>query len=215
MVGTFDYGRYFPNSKLVAHFAGNTVTTPTTSTPTRSAAAAPLGGPRVLSPAIQTPRFRDFAKEWYAQHEIEWRRSYRPTVQGVLDQHLLPRFGEMDVSHIMKEDILNFRSALGKVRGRKSKDGLSAQRINHVTGFLRRVLEGAAERLHFINPYQRIKPLKLSKSDVQPFTMTEVLPLLHTVRKDFENYLKVRFFTGMRTGEVDGLKWRYVDFDVV
>jgi integrase len=209
-VGTFDYGRYFPNSKLVVHFAGNTVTT---STPARSAAAALPGGPRDISPAIQTPLFRDFAKEWYAQHEIEWRRSYRPTVQGALDQHLVPRFGDMDVGRIMKEDILNFRSVLGKVRGRKNKDGLSAQRINHVMGFLRRVLEDAADRFHFINPYQKIKPLKLSKSDVQPFTMNEVLSILQTVRKDFENYLKVRFFTGMRTGEVDGLKWRYVDFD--
>ena len=64
-------------------------------------------------------------------------------------------------------------------------------------GFLRRVLEDAADRFHFTNPYQRIKPLKLSKSDLQPFTMSEVLSILQTVRKDFENYLKVRFFTGM------------------
>jgi integrase len=148
-IGTFDYSRYFPNSKLEAQFAANAVTTPTTSTLPPPPATALLGGRRALSPAVQTPLFRDLTREWYAQHEIEWRRSYRPTVQGTLDQHLIPCFGEMDVGRIMKEDILNFRSALGKVPGRKSKDGLSAQRINHVMGVLRRVLEDAADRFHF------------------------------------------------------------------
>ena len=100
---------------------------------------------------------------------IEWKRSYRKTVRGALDQHLISRFGEIDVGRITKEDILNFRSALGKLPGRKSKNGLSAQRINHVMGVLRRVLEDAADRFHFTNPYQRIRPLKLTKSDVEPF----------------------------------------------
>jgi integrase len=126
---------------------------------------------------------------------------------------LVPRFGEIDVGRITKEDILNFRSALGKLPGRKSKNGLSAQRINHVMGVLRRVLEDAADRFQFTSPYQRIKPLKLTKSDVEPFTLAEVQQILQTVRKDFQTYLLVRFSTGMRSGEVDGLKWRYVDFE--
>jgi integrase len=80
-------------------------------------------------------------------------------------------------------------------------------------GVLRRVLEAAADRFHFISPYQRIRPLKLTKSDVEPFTPVEVQQILQTVRKDFQTFLLVRFGTGMRTGEVDGLKWRYIDFE--
>ncbi len=194
--GTFDYRRFFPESKLAAQFD-----------------LVPRATPAINRPTLTTPPFRDFAHEWYAQHEIEWRRSYRPTVQGALDQHLLPRFGEIDVGGITKEDILNFRSALGKLPGRKNKNGLSAQRINHVMGVLRRVLEDAADRFHFASPYQRIKPLKLTKSDVEPFTPAEVQQILQTVRQDFQIYLLVRFATGMRSGEIDGLKWRYVDFE--
>ena len=37
--------------------------------------------------------------------------------------------------------------------------------------------------------------------------------ILDTVRPDFRHYFTVRFFTGLRTGEVDGLQWKYVDFD--
>ena len=36
--------------------------------------------------------------------------------------------------------------------------------------------------------------------------------ILQTVREDYRNYYLVRFYTGMRTGEVDGLKWEFVDF---
>jgi len=172
------------------------------------AASAPIA----TSPT-STMCFVDFANQWYAQHEIEWKRSYRKTVRGALDQHLIRRFGAVDVGRVTKEQILDFRSALGKLPGRKGKNTLSAQRSNHVMGVLRRVLEDAADRFGFASSYQRIKPLKLTKSDVEPFSPAEVQQILQTVRKDFQTYLLVRFSTGMRTGEIDGLKWRYVDFD--
>jgi len=203
--GTFDYACYFPNSRNAAHFSSN---------PHAAAVGVPFARVVGMVPAsMETPPFHAFAKEWYRQHEIEWKRSYRKTVQGALDQHLIPRFGEIDIGRITKEGILNFRSALGKLPGRKNKNGLSAQRINHVMGVLRRVLDDAADRFHFTSPYQRIKPLKLAKSDVEPFTLAEVQQILQTVRKDFHTYLLVRFSTGMRSGEIDGLKWRYIDFE--
>jgi len=31
-------------------------------------------------------------------------------------------------------------------------------------------------------------------------------------RPDYRHYMTVRFFTGMRSGEIHGLKWKYVDF---
>jgi integrase len=55
--------------------------------------------------------------------------------------------------------------------------------------------------------------LKVKRSDVQPFSIEEVQTMLQTIRADYRPYLTVRFFTGMRTGEVHGLKWKYVDFE--
>jgi len=134
-MGVFDYRRFFAES----------------------ASAAQLDPPAGPTPAIDvateaTTHSSDFANEWYAQHEIEWKRSYRKTVRGALDQHLIPRFGEVDVGRITREEILNFRSTLGKLPGRQGKSTLSAQRINHVMGVLRRVLEDAADRFHFGAP---------------------------------------------------------------
>ena len=51
------------------------------------------------------------------------------------------------------------------------------------------------------------------KVDVDPFSLQDVQSILATVRTDYRNYFTVRFFTGMRTGEINGLKWKYVDFE--
>ncbi|MGH7868800.1 MAG: site-specific integrase, partial [Candidatus Dormibacteraceae bacterium] len=34
-----------------------------------------------------------------------------------------------------------------------------------------------------------------------------------TIRADYQNYMTVRFFTGMRSGEAHGLKWKHIDFE--
>jgi integrase len=78
---------------------------------------------------------------------------------------------------------------------------------------LRMILNEAADRFNFPTPFQNIKQLKVRKTDVQPFSLEDVQAILSTVRTDFRNYFTTRFFTGMRTGEVHGLKWKYVDFE--
>lgn len=47
---------------------------------------------------------------------------------------------------------------------------------------------------------------------MQPFSLAEVHSIINRVRVDYKNYYTVRFYTGLRTGEIDGLKWKYVDF---
>jgi integrase len=78
---------------------------------------------------------------------------------------------------------------------------------------LRQVLNEAADRFDFRTPFDSVKQLKTKRTDVDPFTLAEVKQILDTVRPDFRHYFTVRFFTGLRTGEVDGLQWKYVDFD--
>ena len=37
--------------------------------------------------------------------------------------------------------------------------------------------------------------------------------IIETIRADYRLYMIVRLLTGMRTGEIHGLKWRYIDFE--
>lgn len=160
-----------------------------------------------------TPLFKDFANQWYQEAEVTWRRSYKITQRGVLDKYLIPHFGEKEVGSITKADILEFRASLAKVTARKSDETLSNRRINAILKPLRQILNEAADRNEFTSAFRNIKPLKMKRSDVQPFTLDEVELILTTARADYKNYFTVRFFTGMRTGEVHGMKWKYIDFE--
>lgn len=162
-------------------------------------------------PLVSTPAFKEFAEKWFDECKIGWRKSYVQTMRDTIDKHLVPYFGEKVVSSIRREDILDFRSQLAKVPGRKGQT-LSARRINAIVLGLRQILNEAADRYNFTSPGQRIKPLKIKRQDIKPFTLDEVNLILKTVRPDYRDYFIVRFFTGMRTGEIHGLKWKYVDF---
>ncbi|HEV2607168.1 MAG TPA: site-specific integrase, partial [Xanthomonadaceae bacterium] len=71
----------------------------------------------------------------------------------------------------------------------------------------------ASERYNTADVCRGIKRLKARRPDVHPFSLEEVDRIRGAIREDFRHYVAVRFFTGMRTGEVNGLKWKYVDFE--
>ncbi|HZR37947.1 MAG TPA: DUF3596 domain-containing protein [Nevskia sp.] len=191
-LGTFDYPRYFPNSKLAAQFA--------------SASSSAPGGKFGAGPL-----FRDFAATWRTEKGVEWRASYRATVDSILNTHLLPRFGEQPIAGIDREALLCFRAEL---RGDESNpdDMHAPATVNRIMGILRQIFDEASVRHSFPNPCSRIKRLKNPKQDIEPFTLEQVRLILAKVRADYRDYLTVRFFTGMRSGEAHGLKWKYVDF---
>ena len=105
------------------------------------------------------------------------------------------------------------RALTAKEPGRGDKAGLSSKRINEIMGTLRQILAEAADRFEFTSPAVNIKRLRVRKTDVMPFSLDQVQTILSTVRADFKDYLQVRFLTGMRTGEINGLKWKYVDIE--
>ena len=75
------------------------------------------------------------------------------------------------------------------------------------------ILEEASDRHEFEMPYKNIKNLKQARPDVNPFTLSEVWLILKHVRADYKPYYTTRFFTGMRTSEIDGLKWDCINLD--
>lgn len=160
-----------------------------------------------------SPLFSEFAEIWFTEVQVAWRKSYQITQRGVLDKYLQVYFGEKRVSQITKADVLAFRATLAKAPARKASETLSNRRINAIMKPLRQILNEAADRYQFNPVFQRIKPLKMKRSDVQPFSLEDVQRIINTVRQDYRSYFTLRLFTGMRTGEVHGLKWKNIDFE--
>ena len=190
-LGTFEYEKYFPKSNRVEEFKEK----------------------RSQQIAVQTkvPLFKEFTELWFKQKQIEWRDSYQQKVSIVIKNYLIPAFGNQVLSKIKKSDLLNFRASLAKVTHGKDQTSLKASRINQIMTPLRMILNDAAERYDFESPYKNINNLKESKIEVTPFSLEEVHKILTAVREDFRPYYTIRFFTGMRTSEIDGLQWKNID----
>lgn len=130
----------------------------------------------------------------------------------MLTNYFLPQFKDRSVDSLAKADLLRFRTSLGKVTYGNTQKTLSASRINQIMILTRMIVDEAAERYGFETPYKGIKQLKEAKVDIHPFTLEEMWLFLGNVRADYKNYYLVRFFSGLRTSEIDGLSWDNVDF---
>lgn len=192
-LGTFNYHKYFPGGKSAEKFQTKK---------------------QRLEVGIQTLQsFETFAEVWFAEKQVEWRKSYKDTVRNSLDKHILPYFEGKNLEEIDKASIMGFRAHLTVLQGRAEGSTLSASRVNHIMTPFRMIITEGADRFSFQNPWQNIKSLKEPRTNVEPFTIQEVQLILDKVRKDYHAYYTTRFFTGMRSSEVDGLLWKYIDFD--
>ena len=187
--GVFEYSAYFPNSKRAMAFK---------STPSKSHTGTPL--------------FKDFAELWLEENKQRWKRSVWMGYKRQVHNQLVPHFGHYEIGAITKADVLAYRAGLFQRKGNSDK-AISPSTINNNMKALRGILTEAADRFDMDNAVKNIKKLCEPKKDINPFSLDEVMLLCREIRKDYQNYLLVRFFTGMRTGEIDGLLWKYVDFE--
>lgn len=192
VLGTFKYDEYFPNSE-------------------RGQKLSQLNQLRAASQTNNAPLFSDFSELWFREREGEWRKSYIQTVRYTLDSYLIPQLGKSKVNEITKAVIMEFRASLLKTTSHLGTN-LSNARINKIMSIARMIIVEASDRFDFPNPWLNIKPLKIKRTDVNPFSLEEIKRFISAVRPDFKNYYIVRFFTGMRTGEIDGLHWENIDF---
>ena len=192
-LGLFNYAKYFPKSDKAAEMVAL--------------------NDRKECINTNTPSFEQFAELWFLEKEIEWRDTYKRKIKEIIDMYLIIKFGTKPIHLVKKTDVLAFRSSLAKVTYGKANKHLSAARINSIMVPLGMILKEAAKRYKFDNPYYDINALKQPKTDIQPFTLNEVWKFINGVRADYRNYYLVRFFTGMRTSEIDGLTWENIDFD--
>lgn len=203
--GSFDYGKFFPSSARAEQFQSLK--------PNTQFIETQVFGSVEAIPTTQTPLFREFAETWFGENEVVWRINTQKMHRSHLRKHLLPRFGEMKLHEVTKADVLGFRAELGKIETRSKAGRLTANTINEIMSSLCSILVEAVDRYSIADVTKGVKRLKQPKNHINPLSIEEVQQFLARVREDYRNYFIVRFFTGMRTGEVHGLKWKCVDFE--
>lgn len=162
----------------------------------------------------KAPLFKDYADIWLEGYVKQLRRPTTYTrYKGVLEKYIKPTIGDKPIDKITRGDI---RNMLLKCFNR----GLSRSSICIIRDATSGVMGYALdEELILANPVtgitSRLGLERKKRLSVEPFTFEEAEHFLETCRKfepGYYAFFLTAFRTGMRLGELLGLRWGDIDW---
>lgn len=156
--------------------------------------------------------------QWLDIWTAEYLNHVRPrTVEAYKCQirnHIRPALGAIRLEALTAPMIQGFYNGMGKVSG--DKPGLSAKSIKNVHGILHKALQQAVTvgYLRF-NPADACTLPRVEHKELRPLDEADTARFIEAVKGHrYETLFLVTLFTGMREGEVLGLTWDCVDFQL-
>ncbi len=95
----------------------------------------------------------------------------------------------------------------------KLLEKLSPSRVRNIRAVLTGIFKDALiDEIIDKNPVSLISVPKIEKTKITPFSQEEIFKILNNSQGQNRNFFALGFFTGMRSGEMIGLKWSDIDF---
>jgi integrase len=149
-----------------------------------------------------------FLDEWFTATSATRRASTNATYRSVISAHLVPNIGEMRLQALMPATLNALYSTL-------LSTGKSGATVRYVHAVMRKAL-GDAQRWNMVarNAADAADPPRVARRQITTWSAREVRSFLAHVAPDrlCAAYV-LSATTGMRRGEVLGLRWRDVDLD--
>jgi integrase len=143
-------------------------------------------------------------KKWLKGKETRCQFSTIKDYNSIIYHHLIPEFGDISLSELESDDVNDWINILG----------ISNKRINNVLSPLRQTLFDAFIDGHIDrNPMDRVKALPLEQQEPNPFNQYERGAVLSQLLGQEKNLILFAFWSGLRSSELIGLRWKDIDFD--
>ena len=124
-----------------------------------------------------------------------------------LNKHIIPIFGNRKIDSIKTSELILWQNEL--LKSLSNKTAINIRIIFH--GIFEDALR---DEIISKNPFSIIKtPKNISKKENIPFSKDEIFQILKASPLKIRAFFAIGFFTGMRTGEILGLKWSDIDLE--
>jgi integrase len=155
----------------------------------------------------QRAKVGPFLRQWLEQvAKPKLRNSTYTSYASIVDQHLVPGLGHIALAKLTPADVQTF------LNGRSAK-GLSPRRVQYIHAVLRGALK-TAERWGMVsrNVATLVDTPRMTRHEITPLTPEQAKKLIETSVEDRHRALWITALgTGLRLGELLGLRWEDVD----
>ena len=123
-----------------------------------------------------------------------------------LDRLILPYFENYKISDIKTFDIETFQKEL-----LSNNSTITVKRVILILDMILR--KAVSYDIIQKNPVEYVEKFTITYQKKKPYTKEEIIKILSHSKGELKVFLSLGFLTGMRTGELLGLKWKDIDFD--
>ncbi len=158
---------------------------------------------------VQVVSFKEYTLSWYKTYKAP---KLKPTTASgylsTFEHHLFPAWGERPINRIMTGDIQVFLN---------ERCSLAEKTLKEMLVLIRAIFRSAKEdKLILENPAEstRLTIPSSKKTERKALTLEELTDIIRSLGKledDDRRLMSLLIFTGMRRGEVLGLRWEDID----
>ena len=149
----------------------------------------------------------EFMEEWLEASKIRLKPGSIYDYAGYMRRHIIPALGKIKLSDLKPGHIQAFYS-------QKQKEGASRSTLKNIHSTLHRALNQAAKWGYILsNPANVVDKPKTQHTEKKTWDETEVISFLSSIEGSlYHGLFYLAVITGLRKGELLGLKWQDLDW---